>query len=98
MIVRLSPSFSQLAAACFPLPGCAVRGYASARGTRYALTISTPPGSGCPGQYHGTGATCYEALAAAVQLFLNSAHAYPAARPLAVVGSFDGAASPADPF
>ena len=78
MIVRLSPSFPQLAAACFPLPGCTVRGYSSAQGARYSLTISTPVGAGCPGHYHGTGATCYEALAAAVQLFLDSAHAYPA--------------------
>lgn len=78
MIARLSPSFQQVAAACFPLPGCTVRGYFSAKGLRYSLTISTPVGSGCPSHYHGTGATCYEALAAAVQLFLDSAYAYPA--------------------
>ena len=78
MIARLSPSFPQVAAACFPLPGCTVRGYFSAQGARYSLTVSTPVGSGCPAHYHGTGATCYEALAAAVQLFLDSAHAYPA--------------------
>lgn len=78
MIARLSPSFPQVAAACFPLPGCTISGYLSAKGARYSLTVSTPAGAGCPSQYHGTGATCYEALAAAVQLFLDSAHAYPA--------------------
>jgi hypothetical protein len=78
MVARLSPSFSQVAAACFPLPGCTVRGYFSAKGSRYSLTVSTPVGAGCPAYYHGAGATCYEALAAAVQLFLDSAHAYPA--------------------
>ena len=50
----------------------------SAKGTRFNITIDTPPGVACPGQYHGTGATCYEALAAAVQLYYASAHAYPA--------------------
>ncbi len=78
MIARLSPSFSQVAAACFPLPGCTVRGYAFAKGTRFNITICTPPGMACPGHYHGTGATCYEALAAAMQLYYASAHAYPA--------------------
>lgn len=57
-----------------------MRGYSSAQGARYSLTISTPVGAGCPGYYHGTGATCYEALAAAVQLYYASAHAYPATR------------------
>ena len=80
MIVRLTPSFSEVAAACFPLAGCSVRGYAFAKGTRFNITIDTPPGVACPGQYHGTGATCYEALAAAVQLYYASAHAYPATR------------------
>ncbi len=75
MIARFSPSLPQVAAACFPLPGCTVRGYFSAKGSRYSLTVSTPVGAGCPSHYHGTGATCYEALAAAVQLFLDSAHA-----------------------
>jgi len=98
MVVRLAPSFFQLAAACFPLLGCSVRGYSSARGTCYSLTVRTPPGSACPGQYHGTGRTCYEALAAAVQQFHDSAHAYPAARPLAAVGSYQGLPSPADFF
>ena len=77
MPVSLAPSFSQVAAACFPLPGCSVSGYAFAQGTRYNLTITTPAGMGCPSQYHGTGGSCYEALAAAVQLFRASAHAYP---------------------
>ena len=72
-----APSFPQVAAACFPLPGCSVSGYAFAQGTRYNLTIHTPAGAGCPSQYHSTGRSCYEALAAAVQLFLASAHAYP---------------------
>ena len=80
MIARLSPSFLQVAAACFPLPGCSVRGYAFARGTRFNITVGTPPDVACPGHYHGTGATCYEALAAAVQLYYASAHAYPATR------------------
>ncbi|ALW86867.1 hypothetical protein AUC43_18365 [Hymenobacter sedentarius] len=73
----LSSSFEQVAAACFPLPGCSVSGYAFAQGTRYNIIIYTPPGAGCPDQYRGTGRSCYEALAAAVQLFLASAHAYP---------------------
>ena len=64
MVVRLAPSFFQLAAACFLLLGCSVHGYSSARGTCYSLTVRTPPGSVCPGQYRGTGRTCYEALAA----------------------------------
>ena len=48
MPVSLAPSFSQVAAACFPLPGCSVSGYAFAQGTRYNLTIYTPAGAGCP--------------------------------------------------
>ena len=78
MIARLALSFFQVAAACFPLPGCTVRGYAFAKGTRFNITIGTPPDAACPGHYHGTGATYYEALAAAVQLYHASAHAYPA--------------------
>ena len=78
MPARLALSFPQVAAACFPLPGCSVGGYAFAQGTRYNLTIYTPAGAGCPSQYHGTGRSCYEALAAAVQLFHASAHAYSA--------------------
>ena len=77
MPVSLAPSFSQVAAACFPLPGCSVSGYAFAQGTRYNITIYTPAGAGCPSHYHATGRSCYEALAAAVQLFYASAHAYP---------------------
>ena len=76
MIIRFTPSFPEVAAACFPLPGCTVRGYVFAKGTRFNITIATPSGLGCPSHYHGTGATCYEALAAAVQLFHASAHAY----------------------
>ena len=79
MPASLAPSFSQVAAACFPLPGCSVSGYAFAQGTRYNITICTPAGAGCPAQYHGTGGSCYEALAAAVQLFNASAQAYPGA-------------------
>ena len=75
MPVSLAPSFSQVAAACFPLPGCSVSGYAFAQGTRYNITIYTPAGAGCPSHYHATGRSCYEALAAAVQLFHASAHA-----------------------
>ena len=63
----LAPSFQQVAAACFPLPGCSVGGYAFAHGTRYNIIIYTPAGPGCPAQYHGTGRSCYEALAAALQ-------------------------------
>jgi hypothetical protein len=77
MLAPLTPSFQQVAAACFPMPSCSVSGYAFAQGTRYNLTIYTPPGVGCPDQYHGTGSSCYETLAAAVQLFHASAHAYP---------------------
>ena len=77
-----------MAAAVFPVPGCTVQGYCFAKGTRYNITIGTPAGLACPRHYHGTGATCYEALAAAVQLFHASAHAYPSARPLAATGSY----------
>ena len=77
MPARLALSFPQVAAACFPLPGCSVGGYAFAQGTRYNRTIYPPAGAGCPGHYRATGRSCYEALAAAVQLFNASAHAYP---------------------
>ena len=79
MFARITPSFPEVAAAMFPVPGCTVRGYTFAHGTRYNITICTPAGAGCPAQYHGTGGSCYEALAAAVQLFHASAHAYPGA-------------------
>ena len=79
MIARISHTFEQVAAAIFPFPGCTVRGYTFAHGTRYTITIYTPTGAGCPAQYHGTGSSCYEALAAAVQLFHDTAHAYPGA-------------------
>lgn len=85
MIARLAPNFPEVAAACFPLPGCSVRGYAFARGTRYTVTICPPAGAACPGQYHGTGRSCYEALAAAVRLYYASAHAYPATRAHAAI-------------
>ena len=77
MPAHFAPSFQQVAAACFPLPGCSVSGYAFAQGTRYNITIYTPAGAGCPSHYHATGRSCYEALAAAVRLFHASAHAYP---------------------
>ena len=85
MIARITPSFSAVAAACFPLAGCSVRGYAFARGTRYTVTIATPASAACPGQYRGTGRNCYEALAAAVQLFYESAHAYTATQSHAAI-------------
>ena len=59
--------------------GYTPRGYTFAHGTRYTITIYTPAGAGCPAQYHGTGGSCYEALAAAVQLFHDTAHTYPGA-------------------
>ena len=77
MIARITPHFHEVAAAIFPMPGCTVHGYTFAHGTRYNITICTPVGTGCPAQYYGTGGSCYEALAAAVQLFHASAHAYP---------------------
>ena len=67
MIARSTPRFPEVAAATFPVPGCTVRGYTFAHGTRYNLTICTPAGAGCPSQYRGTGRSCCEALAAAVQ-------------------------------
>ena len=42
------------------------------------ITIGTP-GLGLPAEYHATGTTCHQALAAAVQLFHDTAHAYPGA-------------------
>ena len=97
MIARISPTTHQLVAACFPAPGCTVRGYYCTRGTRYHISLH-PHCPGLPESYPGTGRTCYEALAAAVQLFHDTAHAYPAARPLAAAGSYDGASSRADSF
>jgi hypothetical protein len=44
--------------------------------------------------YRGTGHTPYEAIAQAVQLFLDSAHAYPSARPFASRSSFADALPP----
>ena len=84
MIARIT--FPELAAACFPVAGCSVRGSASRQG--YSLTLFPPQPFAGPTAYTGTGATCYEALAAAVRLFHDSAHASPAARPLAAAGSY----------
>ena len=67
MPARFALSFPQVAAACFPLPGCSASGYAFAQRSRYNITIYTPAGAGCPSHYHATGRCCYEALAAAVQ-------------------------------
>ncbi|MBU6122252.1 hypothetical protein [Hymenobacter siberiensis] len=78
MIARISHTFEQVAAAIFPFPGCTVRGYSFAKGTRYNITIGTP-GLGLPAEYHAIGTTCHQALAAAVQLFHDTAHAYPGA-------------------
>lgn len=79
-------TFPQLAAACFPVAGCSVRGSASRQG--YNLTLFPPQPFAGPAAYTGTGPTCYEALTAAVRLFHDSAHAYPAAKPLAAAGSY----------
>ena len=86
MIARISPSFPQLAAACFPVAGCTVRGSRKAAG--YCLILFPPQPFAGPAAYTGNGRTCYEALAAAVELFHDSAHAYPDARPLAAAGSY----------
>ena len=96
MIARISPSAHALAAACFPVPGCTVGGYATRTG--YKLFINPPQPYAGPTVYCGHGATCYEALAAAVQLFHDSAHAYPDAQPLVAAGSYDGATSRPDSF
>jgi hypothetical protein len=97
MIARLAPSFPQLAAAIFPVAGCAVRGYVHAQGTRYNIELRPPQPWAGPASYHGTGANCYEALAQAVQVFHASAHAYPAAGPLAAAGSYSPPQEP-QPF
>ncbi|MBD2768459.1 hypothetical protein IC235_11215 [Hymenobacter sp. BT664] len=94
MIARISPAFPKLAAACFPVPGCMVRGYAKAAG--YCVTLFPPQPWAGPAGYPGSGATCYEALAAAVQLFHESAHAYPDARLLAAAGSYSPPQPPQD--
>ena len=88
-------TFPQLAAACFPIAGCSVRGSASRQG--YSLTLFPPQPFAGPTAYTGTGATCYEALAAAVRLFHDSAHAYPDARPLAAAGSYSPPPQPQFP-
>ena len=94
MIARLAPSAHQVAAACFPVPGCTVGGYAHRAG--YCLTIGTPASFAGPRHYRGQGRTCFEALAAAVQLFHDSAHAYPAARLLAAADRY-GPPTPTPP-
>ena len=76
----------QLTAACFPIAGCTVAGYATRAG--YRLSVRPPQPFAGPPEYVGQGRTCFEALAAAVQLFHDSAHAYPDARPLAAPGSY----------
>lgn len=86
MLARFAPCFYALAAACFPVAGCRVYGYATRAG--FQLVLYPPQPWAGPTHYHGRGATCYEALAAAVRLFHASAHAYPAARPLAAAGSY----------
>jgi hypothetical protein len=96
MLLRLTPSFSEVAAACFPVPGCRVYGYACKGG--YRLAIYPPPPFTGPASYAGTGRTCYEALAEAVQLFHESAHAFPGARPLAAANAYAGTPNPTDLF
>ena len=96
MIARISPAFNELAAACFPVAGCRVFGHATRAGFR--LFIRPPQPFAGPPEYPGTGATCYEALADAVRLFHDSAHAYPDAQPLAAPGSPDGTPHSSDPF
>lgn len=86
MIARISPSAHQLAAACFPVAGCTVAGYASRTG--YKIFVHPPQPWAGPAVYCGSGATCYDALAAAMQLFHDTAHAYPDAQPLAAAGSY----------
>ena len=78
MPAHITHTFLAVAAACFPLPGCSATGYFFARLTRYTLTVYPPAGLACPDAYRATAATPYEALAAVVQLFQASAHAYPA--------------------
>jgi hypothetical protein len=95
MIARvLTPQ--HVAAACFPVPGCCVSGYSTRAG--YKLYIRPPQPFAGPPEYAGHGRTCFEALAAAVQMFHDTAHAYPDALVLADPSSFDGATSPAEPF
>ena len=96
MLIRSAPGFAALAAACFPVPGCRVYGYACRAG--YRLSLYPPQPFAGPASYAGAGRTCYEALAEAVQLFHESAHAFPGARPLAAPGSYDGTPNPLDPF
>jgi hypothetical protein len=94
--MHLTPSFSEVAAACFPVPGCRVYGYACKSG--YRLTIYPPQPFTGPASYAGAGRTYYEALAEAVQLFQESAHAFPGARPLAAGSSYAGTPNPTDLF
>ncbi|GAB2874181.1 hypothetical protein [Hymenobacter ruber] len=91
MPALLTPSFAQVAAALFPLPGCTIGGYSFSHGARFTIVVSTPAGLACPREYRATGACRWEALAAVVSLFNDSAHAYPSARPHA--GDPSGAGS-----
>ena len=72
----------------FPLPGCAIGGYSFAQGTRFTIVVNTPAGLAYPREYRATGACHWQALAAVVSLFNDSAHAYPSARPHAAPSSY----------
>jgi hypothetical protein len=88
MPALLTPSFAQVAAALFPLPGCTIGGYAFAHGSRFTIIVSTPEGLACPREYRATAACRWEALAAVVGLFNDCGHAYPSAWPHAAPGSY----------
>ena len=88
MPALLAPSFAQVAAALFPLPGCAIGGYSFAHGTRFTIVVSIPAGLACPREYRATEPCHWKALAAVIGLFNESAHAYPSARPHAAPGSY----------
>ena len=88
MPALLAPSFAQVAAALFPLPGCTIGGYSFAHGTRFTIVVDTPAELACPPEYRATGACHWQALAAVISLFNESAHAYPSARAHAAPGSY----------
>ncbi|MCC3154581.1 hypothetical protein Q3A66_16320 [Hymenobacter sp. BT770] len=75
----ITPSLAQVATACFPVPGARFSGYTFAKGTRFNCQFDVPsPHTGSVvAHFRGTGATPFEAIAAAVQLFHASAHAFP---------------------
>jgi len=79
MPATIAPSLAQAAAACFPVPGAHFTGYAFAQGRRFNCQFDVPsPHTGAVvAHFRGTGATPFEAIAAAVQLFHDSAHAFP---------------------